>query len=511
MEYSLEYRINTCFQWLIHVERCRLFCNLVKYSTAMNATELDDRISLMEKNAISKKIERIYGKQQAFFRSGVTRPLAFRKQQLQRLILAIEKNKALLVEALYKDLRKSEFEVYGTELEPVLAEARFAVRHLREWMQPRKVPTPLLFFPSRSEIIRDPLGVVLTLGPWNYPFLLAMSPLINAIAGGNTIMLKPSDIAVHTGDVIEKIITEYFDEEFVAVIQGPGEIAGTELIGKYHFDHIFFTGSERVGKMVMEMAAKHLSPVTLELGGKSPCIVDKDVNLSYAAKKIAWSKTLNAGQTCVAPDYVLVHESVKEQLIENLKKEFIRMFGPDPQKSPDYPRLIHEGRLNKMKEYLGQGRIVFGGQTDVNDLYVAPAILTDVKEDDSVMREEIFGPVLPVISFKDTSEILQWIEKNPYPLSLYVYTNSRAFANIFTDQVRFGGGCVNNGVIHLGNPHLPFGGAGHSGMGQYHGRFGFETFTRPKSIMRSTPWFDVPLWYAPYKGHLKWLKFFFRL
>jgi aldehyde dehydrogenase (NAD+) len=477
----------------------------------MNTSTNDLAQVQYEKTDISKEVARIYQVQQAFFRTGATKTYAFRKKQLQALMTAITINEDLIIEALYKDLRKPSFESFGTEIGPTYAEIRHTLHGLRQWMQTQKVETPLLFFPSSSKIIADPLGVTLIIGPWNYPFLLMITPLISAIAGGNTTILKPSDEAVHTGMVIEKIIKETFDESYIAVIQCQGPQVGTEIIEKYHFDHIFFTGSVRVGKLIMEMAAKHLSPVTLELGGKSPCIIDKDVNLGFAARKVAWSKLINAGQTCVAPDYVMVHESVKDAFVEKLKSTFDKMLGNHPQQSPDFGRMINKKRFQAVNRYLSQGKIVYGGQTDETDLYIAPTILEGVKITDTVMQEEIFGPVLPVISYSSKEEVLDWIEKNPYPLSLYVYTSNRSTENFYMEHVRFGGGCINNGVIHLGNPDIPFGGVGTSGIGQYHGKQGFDTFTRPKSIMKSPTWFDAPLWYAPYRNHVKWIKLLFKL
>lgn len=464
-----------------------------------------------EKTDIKVQIDRVYHAQQAFFRTGATRPFAFRKKKLQQLLTAIEKNEERIIEALYKDLRKSSFEAFGTEIGPVYKEIQHTLRGLRQWMQPQKVETPLLFFPSSSIIIPDPLGVVLAIGPWNYPFLLIIAPLVSAIAGGNTVILKPSDESIHTSSAIEKMIRETFDESYIAVIQCTGPEVGSEMIEKYHFDHIFFTGSVRVGKLIMGMAAGHLSPVTLELGGKSPCIVDKDVNLDYAARKIAWSKLMNAGQTCVAPDYLLVHEDIKEVFIEKLKKAFDQMLGDQPQNSPDFGRMINKKRFQAVKSYLKEGSIIYGGETNEEDLYIAPTILESVKISDKVMEEEIFGPVLPVITYRNKEEVLEWIEKNPYPLALYVFTSNRSTEKFYMEQVRFGGGCINNAIVHLGNPDIPFGGVGTSGMGQYHGKQGFDTFTRPKSIMKSPTWFDVPLWYAPYKNNVKWIKKIFKL
>lgn len=449
--------------------------------------------------------------QQDFFRSGATRPYAFRKAQLLRLLKSIQDNEQLISQALYKDLRKSEFEAYGSEIGILYKEIRHTLRHLKEWMESRRVATPMLFFPSSSRIVPDPLGTVLIIGPWNYPFLLAMNPLVSAIAGGNTAFVKPSEQAPHTAEIVEKIINECFDPSFVAVFQGPGHIVAPAIIEENRFDHIFFTGNITIGKRIMEMATAHLTPVTLELGGKSPCIIDREANLDHAARKVAWSKIFNAGQTCVAPDYLLVHADVKDLFLVKLKAAFVRMLGDDPQKSPDYGRLINRKRFDAVAGYLKEGQVVFGGQTDPDDLYIAPTILDGVSIHDKVMQEEIFGPVLPVITYQHREEVLDWIERNPYPLALYLFTSSRESERFYVQNVRFGGGCINNGIIHLGNPDLPFGGVGASGMGQYHGKHGFDVFTRPKSILRTPTWFDVPLWYAPYGNNLKWVKMFFRL
>lgn len=454
---------------------------------------------------------RLYTAQTDYFRSGATRPYAFRKAQLKKLREAIRAFEPKIVDALRRDLRKSEFEAVGTEIGPVVSEIRHTLKYLRDWMRPQYPGTPLMFFPSRSVIYPDPLGTVLTIGPWNYPFMLIMSTVVSAIAGGNTLILKPSEEAVHTGKVIEELVAANFPEQYIAVVQGPGHIVGAELIEQYHFDHIFFTGSVAVGKRIMQMAGRQLSPVTLELGGKSPCIVEADAPLDYTARKIAWSKLLNAGQTCVSPDYVLVHESVKDQFLEALKAAFTRMTGEDPRQSVDFGRLINHKRFEAVTRLMHAGKIVYGGQTDAGERFVAPTILTEVTAEDPVMKEEIFGPVLPVIGFQDRQEVLRWIEHNPYPLSLYVYTKSRRAADFYTQQVRFGGGCINNGVIHLGNPDIPFGGVGHSGLGQYHGKHGFDTFTRPKSMIYSSSWFDAPLWYPPYGNTAKWIRKIFRL
>ena len=460
---------------------------------------------------LSNRIKRIYSSQQDFFAAGHTRSYAFRKAQLLTLKQAVKAYEARLVEAMYKDFRKSEFEVYGTEIGPVYTELRHVLGSLRSWMRPTKVNTPLPFFPSSSWIHREALGTVLIISPWNYPFNLMMRPLITAIAGGNTILLKPSETSANTSSVMAEMIREYFDEAYISLIEGDGEWIGKELIMNYHFDHIFFTGSVPVGRKIMQMASTHLSPVTLELGGKSPCIIDKEANLDFAAKKVAWSKFVNAGQTCVAPDYLLVHADVKEVFIKKLKNAITGMYGSDPKQSPDFPRMINDKRFRVVSSYLSdKNQIIFGGDTDASERYIGPTLLEGMDVDDEVMREEIFGPVLPIISYRDNREVFDCISRNPYPLSLYVYTNNRATAKFFTENIRFGGGCINNGLIHLGNPDLPFGGVGTSGLGESQGRHGYETFTREKSMMHTPTWMDAPLWYPPYKGNVKWLRKIFR-
>ena len=452
-----------------------------------------------------------YQRQLAFFKSGKTRPYAFRMEQLKRLHDSVRTHEQQVVEALHRDLRKSEFEAFGSEIGVLYKEIAHTMSHLRDWMEPKRASTPLMFMPSSSRVIPDPLGTVLIMAPWNYPFLLMMTPLISSIAGGNTSFIKPSEQAPHTAAVVETIVADAFEPDYVAVFQGQGHVVAPLLIRNFRFDHVFFTGNPAAGRKIMELASIHLTPVTLELGGKSPCIVDSRVNISYAARKIAWSKMINAGQTCVAPDYVLVHESVRDAFIDAVKDQFTRMLGEDPKASPDYGRLINRKRFDAVASYIPQGRLLYGGRTDADDLFIEPTLLEVTDADSPVMKEEIFGPVLPVITYRSREDVLTWIERNPYPLALYIFTNSRETERFYTENVRFGGGCVNNGVIHVGNPDLPFGGVGTSGMGQYHGKHGFDTFTRPKSILKTPTWSDVPLWYAPYRNNLKWIKPFFRL
>lgn len=455
-------------------------------------------------------LQQLFNRQSDYFRSMATRPVAHRINKLKDLQKAIESNQEAICKALYQDLRKSEYEAFGAEIGQVVKEIQFAVRNLKQWARPTEVPTPLMFFPSTSHVHRDPLGTVLIISPWNYPFYLSISPLVSAIAGGNTAFLKPSEEAPHTAQVIEAIVSSVFVDEYVKVVQGVGGEIIPALMQAFRFDHVFFTGSTAVGQKIMEMASKKLVPVTLELGGKSPCIVDASASLEYTAKKIAWSKLMNAGQTCVAPDYLLVHHSIKDALIEKIRHQFSKMLGDDPRQSEDYGRIINAKRFHTLMGLLKEGKIVSGGRHDVQDRYIEPTLVEGVGMDHAIMQQEIFGPILPIITYESKEEVLEWIERNPFPLSLYVYADSKSAQQFYIERVRFGGCCINNGIIHLGNPHLPFGGVGPSGVGQYHGYYGFETFTRPKSVLHSRSWFDVPLWYAPFKGKVKVLKKLFK-
>lgn len=445
----------------------------------------------------ASEIAGLVAAQQHFFAEGHTRPYAFRRAQLCTLKAAIQRYEKSIIEALHQDLRKNEFEAYGTEVGFVYSDISHTLKHLREWMQPRKVSTPIMFAPASSRVAPDPLGTVLIISPWNYPFQLLLAPLIAAIAGGNTAILKPSELAPATEAVLVELIQSTFEPEYIAILTGPGHLVGSQLIEQHHLDHIFYTGSTGVGKIIMQQAARQLSPVTLELGGKSPCIVDETAHLSWAAKKIAWSKFINAGQTCVAPDYVLVHQSVAGKLIGLLQQQIERMYGSQPQQSPDYPRIINTRRHHTLTQYLEGATVLYGGQHDMADRYIAPTLVQTNDYDHPLWQEEIFGPLLLIQTYQTREEALQIIQRNPYPLALYLYTRSTDAEKFFTEKVRFGGGCINNGLIHLGNNDLPFGGAGYSGMGQYHGHAGFRTFTRPKSILKSATWIDTPVWYPP--------------
>jgi aldehyde dehydrogenase (NAD+) len=451
------------------------------------------------------QLDDIYKAQQAFFESGATLPHAFRKTQLKKLRQGIKKYESAILDALYADMRKHPVEAYGSEVGFLYVEIDHVLTNLARWMRPQEVTSPLEHYPSHSKILRSPLGLTLIIAPWNYPFQLLMAPLVGAIAGGNCAVLKPSELAPRTAEVMERLISETFDPAYIALVQGEGSQVIPALMAR-RFDHVFFTGSMAVGKKIMEMAVPHLTPVTLELGGKSPCVVDDRVNIKVAARRIVWGKFWNAGQTCVAPDYVLVHSRVKAALIAAMEQAIVQYYGDDPSRSPDYARIINARRFEVLQDYLQQGRIVHGGVADSGSLYIAPTLLEEVEWSSPVMQEEIFGPILPVISFNELSEAVQMIRSHPYPLSLYVFSKRAATVKVLEEQLRFGGGCINNTLVHLTNPELPFGGVGHSGMGHYHGRFSFETFTHPKGIMRTATWLDVPVKYAPFKNKLKYVK-----
>ncbi len=456
-------------------------------------------------------MDELFHSQQAFFNSGVTRSFQFRYGQLTALYKAIKRFEPELIRSLKKDLGKNEFESFSSEIGQVYKEISYTKRNLKSWMAPRKVGTPLIYFPSSSLVIADPRGVSLLIGPWNYPFLLIMKAMINSMAAGNTVILKPSEISEATAEVIRRIVEETFEQEYIAVVLLDGPLLQKELIQKYPINIIHFTGSTRVGKLVMEAAASQLTPVVLELGGKSPAIIAEDAQIGFAARKIIFSKMMNAGQTCVAPDYLLVHEKVMPRMLEAIKMELGKMYGDDPQKSPDIGRIINASNFDRLTSYFAQGDIVHGGRSDAVDRFIELTILENVDMDAPVMREEIFGPVLPVLAYRTNEEALELIGRNPFPLSLYVYTKSRKTEKFFIDNVRFGGGCVNNGLLHLTNSKLPFGGVMTSGMGNYHGRYGFETFSHQKGIVKTPTWIDFPLYYAPVKEmYLKMVRWFLK-
>lgn len=434
-------------------------------------------------------------------------PLSERVQSLEKLRQSIRKRESEICEALKVDLGKSGFESYGTEVGFILEDIKFVMSNLKSWMAPRKVPTPLTLFPGKSAIYHVPYGVVLIISPWNYPFQLCVSPLIGALAAGNRVVIKPSEFSTQTTKVLKEIVAEVFEQKNVVLVEGGVE--DTQKLLEQHWDYIFFTGSTSVGRIIMKAAAEHLTPVTLELGGKSPCLIDHTANLDLAARRIAWGKFLNAGQTCVAPDYILVPRNLQKSFIEKMILNLKKFYG-DARHSEDYPRIIHEKHLDRLQGLLMTQKIALGGDVHREDRFLAPTIMQDVEWDDRVMEDEIFGPVLPVLPYDDIEEAVANILRRPKPLAFYLFTKNERQKEDLVGRIPFGGGCVNDTVIHLANPHLPFGGVGTSGLGSYHGKKSFDTFTHEKSLFNQSTKLDIPLRYPPYKGKLRWLKFFIR-
>jgi aldehyde dehydrogenase (NAD+) len=450
------------------------------------------------------------GNMRTFYKSGSTRLLSYRKEQLQKLKKAILDHEKELYEALNTDLKKSPEESWVTELGMVISEINAISRNLRTWMRPEAAGTNLLNLPSTSRVLREPLGVVLIIGPWNYPFQLLINPLVGAIAAGNCAVLKPSEFAPATALVMKKMIAEAFPPEYISYVEGEGAEVIPPMMKSFRFDHIFYTGSTAVGRMIYKMAAEKLIPVTLELGGKSPCVVEADANLKVTARRIAITKFSNAGQMCVAPDYILVHESKKDELITYIQKALKIFFSERAEDSYSYGKIINGKQFERLQSYLSQGKVVFGGRIDKEKLFIEPTVMTDILPDASVMNDEIFGPILPVIPFKTSDEALSIIEQNPDPLAFYIFTSSRTKEKYWLNNVSFGGGCVNNASWHLTNHNLPFGGRGNSGIGAYHGKYSFETFSHRKAVMRTPAWFDPDIKYPPFKGKLKLYKWVIR-
>jgi aldehyde dehydrogenase (NAD+) len=448
-------------------------------------------------------------KMRQHFDAGHTNSYRSRIEALEKLKSSLLSHEQEIYDALYVDLKKSPEEVWVTETGFLLTEINFALRKLRKWMEPQRVKTNLLNLPSKSYIYKEPLGVVLIVGPWNYPLQISLTPLVGAIAAGNCCIVKPSEFAAATAEVIGKIISRAFIPEQVYVLQGDGATVIPPLMEKFRFDHIFFTGSIRVGGIMYEQAAKKLTPVTLELSGKSPCVVESDANIKVAARRIAQTKFSNAGQMCVAPDYLLVHESVKEQLVRELIK-CIGDFYKDPETSYNYGRIVNRSNFERLSAYLRSGKILYGGKTNAADLYIEPTLLENISEEDAVMGEEIFGPVLPVLTFRNFEEAKGIIQKHRDPLAFYVFTSSAEKEKKWLESIPFGGGCVNNASWQLTNPNLPFGGRGNSGMGRYHGKFSFDTFSHHKAVMKTPTWFDPGIKYPPFKGKLNLFKKFIR-
>lgn len=456
-------------------------------------------------------IEKSFNMKRNFFDEGNTRSYEFRITQLNRLKNMIKNNEKEILEALYLDLHKPAFEAFTSEIGIMYEEINYTIKHLKSWMKPKKTTTPLVLQKSKSYVYSDPIGIALIIGPWNYPFQLLLAPLVGVISAGNCAMIKPSDQTKHTSDLVAKIIGETFPEAYISVVQGPGAMVGPMLIEKFRFDHIFFTGSPSVGKKIAAMAANHLTPVTLELGGKSPVIVDKDVNIDVAAKRITWAKFFNAGQTCVCPDYLLVHESIKDEFLNKMKFYIKEFFSEKSIDSNNFGRIVNEKRFDILKGFIDEGNIIIGGESDRESKFIAPTIIEGINLESKIMQEEIFGPILPVITYKDKIEIVEIVRRNRYPLALYLYTNNSDVENFVLEKIEFGGGCINNSMIHLANSKIPFGGVGNSGMGQYHGKDSFDTFSHKKSIIKTVEWLDPSLKYAPYNDKkLKIAKKFFK-
>jgi aldehyde dehydrogenase (NAD+) len=441
-----------------------------------------------------------------YFESGITLPYAFRREQLLALKRSIEAHEEEIYDALCSDLRKSKEEAFASENGLTLTDLNESIRHLKDWMTPELVSTALFNMPSRSYIRREPLGVVLIVAPWNYPFQLSFTPLIGALAAGNCAVVKPSEFAPATSAVIGKIITKTFPPEYVLFVDGEGARVIPELMQAFRFDHIFYTGSTHVGRIMYQKAAEQLIPVTLELGGKSPAVIERDANVSVAARRITLGKFMNAGQTCIAPDYVLVPEDMLQRFAAEMKKSIEKFYGKEVAASEDYGRIINQRQFDRLSTYLHSGTVLFGGKTNREELFIEPTLLTDVALDAPVMQDEIFGPILPIIPYSNREQAREIIARNPNPLAFYVFTESKTNATYWLDAVPAGGACVNNANLHYANLELPFGGRGNSGIGSYHGRQSFITFSHAKSVMKTPTWFDPDIKYPPYKGKLWLLK-----
>lgn len=443
-----------------------------------------------------------------FFISGKTRDVEFRIAQLKKLKEGIRKYEPEIIASLYDDLRKPPFESYASEIGVLYTEIGHVIGHLRSWARSRRVATPIIHFLSRSYIYQEPYGVVLIIGPWNYPFQLVIAPLIGAIAAGNCVLIKPSEFSSSTSQSIANMIDELFESDYITVFQGEAE--ATQKLLEEKFNYIFFTGSTSIGRMIMTAAASHLTPVTLELGGKSPCIVHEDANLHYGIKRITWGKFFNAGQTCVAPDYVLIQRKIKDSCIEKMIRTIYSFYGEDPMMSPDYARIVNERHFNRLVSLMKSGRILSGGKYLSKDLYISPTIIDQTSPDEPVMQEEIFGPLLPLIEYDDIDEAIAFVNRQPQPLALYCFSESREIQDKVLRKTSSGGGCINDTVSHIGSQELPFGGIGESGMGAYHGKASFDTFSHRRGILFRSNLVDMPLRYPPYRDRVSMLQFLFR-
>ncbi|QOR67061.1 aldehyde dehydrogenase [Cytobacillus suaedae] len=446
----------------------------------------------------------IYNKQRAFFRTNKTKEIDFRMKALEDLKAAVQKNEKQLIDSLKADLNKSEFDAYSTEIGFVLKEISFILSNLRPWAKPEKAKTPMTHIGSTSYIYSEPYGVALIIAPWNYPFQLSISPLIGAIAAGNCAILKPSEFTPKTSEVVAQLIKDTFPEEFVTVALGG--IETSQALLKEKSDYIFFTGSVPVGKIIMEAASKNLTPITLELGGKSPCIIHKDANLKIAAKRVAWGKFTNAGQTCIAPDYLYLHKDSRDEFLTYFKDSIKELYGENSLNNENYTRIVSENHFKRLSSFLSNGETLLGGKVDTKKLLIEPTLLTNISWEDPVMQDEIFGPILPILEYSHLTEVIEGIHNHPKPLALYIFSESENVQQEVLSSVSFGGGCINDTIYHIANPYLPFGGVGPSGTGAYHGKGSFDTFSHKKSVLKQTTKFDIPLRYPNVKNGLKKIK-----
>ncbi|HDJ6596970.1 TPA: aldehyde dehydrogenase [Staphylococcus aureus] len=455
-------------------------------------------------------IEQKFYDSKAFFNTQQTKDISFRKEQLKKLSKAIKSYESDILEALYTDLGKNKVEAYATEIGITLKSIKNARKELKNWTKTKNVDTPLYLFPTKSYIKKEPYGTVLIIAPFNYPFQLVFEPLIGAIAAGNTAIIKPSELTPNVARVIKRLINETFDANYIEVIEGG--IEETQTLIHLPFDYVFFTGSENVGKIVYQAASKNLVPVTLEMGGKSPVIVDETANIKVASERICFGKFTNAGQTCVAPDYILVHESVKDDLITALSKTLREFYGQNIQQSPDYGRIVNLKHYHRLTSLLNsaQMNIVFGGHSDEDERYIEPTLLDHVTSDSAIMQEEIFGPILPILTYQSLDEAIAFIHQRPKPLSLYLFSEDENATQRVINELSFGGGAINDTLMHLANPKLPFGGVGASGMGRYHGKYSFDTFTHEKSYIFKSTRLESGVHLPPYKGKFKYIKAFFK-
>ncbi|HAR4648230.1 TPA: aldehyde dehydrogenase [Staphylococcus aureus] len=455
-------------------------------------------------------IEQKFYDSKAFFNTQQTKDISFRKEQLKKLSKAIKSYESDILEALYTDLGKNKVEAYATEIGITLKSIKNARKELKNWTKTKNVDTPLYLFPTKSYIKKEPYGTVLIIAPFNYPFQLVFEPLIGAIAAGNTAIIKPSELTPNVARVIKRLINETFDANYIEVIEGG--IEETQTLIHLPFDYVFFTGSENVGKIVYQAASENLVPVTLEMGGKSPVIVDETANIKVASERICFGKFTNAGQTCVAPDYILVHESVKDDLITALSKTLREFYGQNIQQSPDYGRIVNLKHYHRLTSLLNseQMNIVFGGHSDEDERYIEPTLLDHVTSDSAIMQEEIFAPILPILTYQSLDEAIAFIHQRPKPLSLYLFSEDENATQRVINELSFGGGAINDTLMHLANPKLPFGGVGASGMGRYHGKYSFDTFTHEKSYIFKSTRLESGVHLPPYKGKFKYIKAFFK-